>query len=246
MFASLCYEKTLLTGFLFFLSVIACAQNDSIEVLIDTIHVRGFVFDKFDRPMVNVKVRAEHEIEYTRTTKSGFFELKGIRNNSHIYFNTDTLSDILFNNTSRFIIYHLTEPINRLSSYPDKIFITAKRTLPKQPIKKKEIKFIGFPNYDRGGTYPGGIAKFYKFIVDSLKYPEKAIKNNIEGAVGIQFDVSKTGALSNFKIIKDIGYDCAEALITVLKKSKKWNPGLGGGRPTIRKYYIEIPFKLTD
>lgn len=86
---------------------------------------------------------------------------------------------------------------------------------------------------------------FYKYIQDSLKYPENAIKNNIEGTVGIQFDVTTTGQLINFKVIKDIYYGCAEAVIKVLKESKKWHPGFLG-RLSFFSYYLEIPFKLVD
>lgn len=237
-------KRILLIVLLFVFASTVFAQNDTVEVSIDTIHVKGFVFDRLDKPIANVKISAD-KIN-VQTSKNGYFELKGIKNNSHISFSTDTISDVLFNNTNRFIIYHLIEPTVSLHPYPDKVIITAKREIPKQLKKERVIISYGFPNYDRGGTYPGGMAKFYKYVTDSLKYPEKAIKNNIEGSVGIEFNVSQTGTLSNFKIIKDIGYDCATAVITVLKKSKKWNPGISAGRATIRKFYIEIPFKLTD
>lgn len=237
-------KRILLVALIFVFASTVFAQNDTVEVSIDTIHVRGFVFDRLDKPLANVKISADKV--NVQTSKNGYFELKGIKNNSHISFSTDTVSDILFNNTSRFVIYHLVEPIVSLQPYSDKVIITAKREIPQQFIKEKVIISYGFPNYDRGGTYPGGMAKFYKYITDSLKYPEKAIKNNIEGSVEIEFDISKNGTLFNFKVIKDIGYDCAEAVITVLKKSKKWNPGISSGRATIRKFYLEIPFKLTD
>jgi TonB family protein len=237
-------KRILLIVFLLYFASTSFAQNDSVEVAVDTINISGYVLDRFDKPLANVKINTEYAS--ATTSKTGYFELKGAKNNSHISFYTDSLSDILFNNTSRFLIYHLAEPTVKLSSYPDKIAIEAKRENPKQLIKKKTIIFNGWPNYDRGGTYPGGAQKFYNFIKENLKYPEKAIANNIEGTVGIAFDITKTGHLANFKIIKDIGYDCADALIAVLKKSKKWNPGISGGKPTIRKLYIEIPFKLTD
>lgn len=88
--------------------------------------------------------------------------------------------------------------------------------------------------------------KFYKYIQDNLTYPDKAVKNNIEGIVGIELNVTKTGQLDNFKIIKGIGYDTSFALIEVLKKCKKWNPALCNGKPIILKFYIEVPFKLLD
>jgi hypothetical protein len=221
------------------------AKVDSIEVEIDTIHVRGFVFDKFDKPMADVKVGSERFS--TKTTKNGFFELKGIDKKSLIYFETDTLTRYHIVNESRFIIYHLTKVTNMLSPHSSGLSILAKRELPRVLIKRK-IPDIYCYNILRESLpqYPGGMPKFYQYIQENLVYPEKAIKNNIEGTVGIQFDVTTTGQLANFKIIKDIYYGCAEALVEVLKKSKKWNPGMIGGKPSINPYYIEIPFKLID
>ncbi len=37
---------------------------------------------------------------------------------------------------------------------------------------------------------------------DNLKYPTGAVKNKIEGNVGVQFEVTSSGQLSNFNIVK--------------------------------------------
>lgn len=239
-------KRILLVAFVLVFAQIAFAQNqkDSVDVLIDTIHVRGYVFDRYDNPLGNVSVSSDKL--NVRTTKDGYFELKGIANKSHIFLVSDTLCDIIYDNDSRYIIFHLTTHISKLSVKENNLIIKAHRDKPKLLIKRRAPLVYNYPNYDRGGTYPGGMQKFYTFISDNLKYPEKARINNIEGTVGIDFEITKSGSLDNFKIVKDIGYDCSSAIITILKKSKKWNPGMCNGKPIITRCYIEIPFKLTD
>lgn len=240
-------KKILLSiSFLTALTTSIFAQSELDSILIDTINIRGYVFDQRNRPFAGVKVSTGST--QIKTNLNGFFELKGIRSNSPIHFRTDSLSDILFKNTSRFIIYRLINLANHITTYDNNIEIEAKRTREKNtvPLKDGKLEYPGFVNSQHPATYPGGMAKFYKYIQDNLRYPKKAIDNNMEGIVGVEFDVTTTGRLANFKIIKDIDYDCSTALIEVLKKSRSWNPGMTGGRPITKKIYIEIPFKLTD
>jgi hypothetical protein len=53
--------------------------------------------------------------------------------------------------------------------------------------------------------------------VVTLKYPEKAIENNISGEVIVELDQDKNGILSNPVVIKGIGYGCDEEALRVVK-----------------------------
>ncbi|KQC00147.1 TonB family protein [Pedobacter sp. Hv1] len=220
-------------------------SNDSVEVDIDTIHVRGFVYDKLGKPIKDVKISTN--LLSTMTTENGYFELKGIQKGRPIAFVKDSLSSFLYSNSSRFIIYNLVPlPTRLLMAYDHKMSIEAKRITPRRLIKKKTIDHAIFITYETLESYPGGIQTFYNYIQNNLRYPEKAIINNIEGMVVIEFDVTTTGTINNIKIIKDIGYGCADEVVKVLKTSKKWNPALINAIPLKRKISIEIPFKLID
>ena len=43
--------------------------------------------------------------------------------------------------------------------------------------------------------YPGGFAKFYKYISKNLKYPRTAKRNGVSGKVYVQFSVNSNGEL---------------------------------------------------
>ena len=89
------------------------------------------------------------------------------------------------------------------------------------------------------------LQKFYDFINNNILYPEKAIKNNIEGMVTVEFTIDTSGNYKDFIVIRDIGYGCSEEVLKVIKKSKKWNSALNGTLVN-QRVSLEVPFKLLD
>lgn len=68
-----------------------------------------------------------------------------------------------------------------------------------------------------------------EFIRTCLQYPEEAIKNKIEGAVAIEYNVDVFGKVTEAKIKHGIGYGCDEEairLVKLLKYEKKKYQGL--------------------
>lgn len=53
-----------------------------------------------------------------------------------------------------------------------------------------------------------------------IEYPEKAIQNNIEGIVKIQFIIDEEGETSNFTVVEGIGYGCEESVIHAIQESQ--------------------------
>ncbi|MEJ5993525.1 TonB family protein [Pedobacter sp. Du54] len=94
-------------------------------------------------------------------------------------------------------------------------------------------------------TYPGGIAKLYAFLGNTIRYPITASENNIQGTLYIAFTVEKDGALNDVKIEgRKLGYGLEDEAIRVVKMSKKWNPGMQNGKPVRVKYNIPIKFTM--
>ena len=96
------------------------------------------------------------------------------------------------------VIYLPSLKINEIAP-GDSIIVQTKRKHPKIQYTfhvKNEIVF------DDGGDaalpeYPGGIEKFKNYIRQQLTYPEKAIENNIEGTVEIEFTIGLDGGIKN-------------------------------------------------
>ena len=77
-------------------------------------------------------------------------------------------------------------------------------------------------------TFNGGLKKFYEFIAQNYKTPEG---ENISGKIIVSFIVEKDGSLTDFMVVKDIGYGTGKEAIRVLKKCPKWNPAKQNGVP---------------
>ncbi len=94
--------------------------------------------------------------------------------------------------------------------------------------------------------YPGGIAAFYQFIGERIKYPNSAARLGVEGRVYVEFIVGKDGALRDIRVVKGIGAGCDEEAERVMKMVPKFNPGKQRGRPVHVKMVLPIYFKLME
>ena len=90
----------------------------------------------------------------------------------------------------------------------------------------------------------GGVAAFYAFITENLKYPKMAVKGGIEGKVFVQFVVEKDGSVSQIEVIKGIGWGCDEEAKRVLAMAPGWHPAKQRGMPVRMKKIIPINFQL--
>ena len=94
-------------------------------------------------------------------------------------------------------------------------------------------------------TYPGGIQKFYEFLGSNIKYPELAVKNNVQETVYLAFIIEKNGSVSDIKVDGEkIGYGLEEEAVRVMKLSKSWNPGLADKKPVRVKYHLPVKFSM--
>jgi beta-lactamase regulating signal transducer with metallopeptidase domain len=88
--------------------------------------------------------------------------------------------------------------------------------------------------------YPGGIGEFYKFVGDTFKISKEAYANKLQGKVYVTFIVEKDGSLSDFKILRDIGFGTGEEVIRVLKQCPNWIPGKMNEEPVRTMYSLPI------
>lgn len=97
---------------------------------------------------------------------------------------------------------------------------------------------------EENAQFPGGNAAWNKFLKDNLKYPRKAQRMNIEGAVFLTFVVDKNGVLSDIQVTRPLGGGCDEEAVRVLKASPRWQPGKQRGVPVKSRMNLRILFKL--
>jgi len=91
-----------------------------------------------------------------------------------------------------------------------------------------------------------GMDAFRKWIADNYQYPAGAIDAGVKGTVTVSFVVERNGELTDIKVLKDLSYGTGQAAINLLKKAKKWNPGIQNGRPVRVAYTLPIRLDLTQ
>ncbi|MBF4488234.1 M56 family metallopeptidase [Flavobacterium sp. CSZ] len=122
--------------------------------------------------------------------------------------------------------------------------VKMERDQDKESLVKSESEIQSNNSIEKQPEFPGGMPAFYKFIGKNFKIPEEASKNKIQGKIVIEFMVEKDGTLSEFKILKDLGYGIGEEAIKILKLSPAWNPGSEMGKP-VRVLYT-LPITIQD
>lgn len=93
-------------------------------------------------------------------------------------------------------------------------------------------------------SFPGGTSAMYKFLNKKLKYPRLARENEVQGKVYIQFVVGVDGSLSNFKLMRGLGYGCDEEALRIAKLMPKWLAGEQGGQKVAVVYTLTVNFKF--
>lgn len=91
---------------------------------------------------------------------------------------------------------------------------------------------------NRGSVPFGGYRKFYRYIQDSLRYPQDAREQGLEGETKLSFYVNKAGRPSHIRVVKWINYSCNREAIRLLSEGPAWNY-IGDSTS-----YVVIPFHL--
>lgn len=125
---------------------------------------------------------------------------------------------------------------------------------PQRTIQKSEKLYVApfdtskrvYEQVDQMPAYPGGHEAMVKFLVENVKYPEDALKKNIQGTVFVSFIVRNTGKITDVKVLKGIGSGCDEEAVRVVKLMPAWTPGKMKDKPVDVIFNLPIRFALGE
>jgi protein TonB len=92
--------------------------------------------------------------------------------------------------------------------------------------------------------FPGGDLALRKFLANSVKYPEIAQENGVQGKVFINFVVDTNGGISNVKVARGVDPSLDKEAMRVVKSMPKWIPGKQGGQAVRVSFTVPINFVL--
>ncbi|MGI9543923.1 MAG: TonB family protein [Cyclobacteriaceae bacterium] len=92
--------------------------------------------------------------------------------------------------------------------------------------------------------YPITSEAYYKtYLKHNLKYPARALRNNIAGTVIVAFTVEVDGSLTNQRVSQSLGYGCDKEAIRLLTEGPDWQPALVNGEPVPKEAILLVSFK---
>ncbi len=111
-------------------------------------------------------------------------------------------------------------------------------------IAKIEEEMYGLEDVEVLPEYPGGQDELINYLVNEIKYPEAAKKEEIEGKVFIKFKVAKTGEVEDARVVEPVNELLDAEALRVISEMPDWTPGQIGGKAVNVEYVIPINFKL--
>ena len=106
---------------------------------------------------------------------------------------------------------------------------------------------LPFKPYYEAPDFPGGKMNFARQLVSTLKYPQEARQQGIQGRVILQFVIDVEGRITNPEVLVSVHPLLDEAALNMIKKvSKKsmWTPAKIEGESIPTNCVIPVPFRL--
>ncbi len=89
-------------------------------------------------------------------------------------------------------------------------------------------------------TPVGGLPAFMKWIAENYNFPQQALDQGVSGVIEVSFVVEKDGSLTDIAVKRDMKFGTGDAAINLLKKAKKWKPGVQNGLKVRVAYTLPI------
>jgi protein TonB len=105
-------------------------------------------------------------------------------------------------------------------------------------------KPVPFYSLEETPHFPGGDDQLISYFASTVKYPQIALRANVEGKVFVEFVITKDGNITNARIVKGIGAGCDDEALRVVRAMPAWTPGKQNGRAVPVIMSIPIAFKI--
>ncbi|MCM1066441.1 MAG: M56 family metallopeptidase [Muribaculaceae bacterium] len=118
---------------------------------------------------------------------------------------------------------------------------TAEPSEPKA-VAPKDNKRADLP--DKFPSFPGGEAELFHYISQNIRYPEDAVKGDLQGRVAVAFTITKDGSIAAAKIVKSVAPSLDAEALRVVNSMPRWTPASKDGKPVDCTYTLPVSFKL--
>ena len=106
----------------------------------------------------------------------------------------------------------------------------------------KTVEPVAFQVVEEMPRFLGG--NIAQYLAKVIKYPVRAMEKGIEGQVFVSFVVSKTGEVTQVKVIKSVSEELDKEAIRVVSQMPAWSPGKQRGKTVDVEYTLPIEFMI--
>lgn len=115
---------------------------------------------------------------------------------------------------------------------------------PEKPKPVEENKVYNLANVEQKPSFKGGDAALFKWLNEHIQYPAAAAEDGASGTVQVSFVVSKSGKVTNVKVVRGKHPALDKEAMRVVKEMPAWNPGRQNGQPVDVNYILPVKFTL--
>ncbi len=96
--------------------------------------------------------------------------------------------------------------------------------------------------------FVGGDKALTSYLKENLIYPERAVKDSIEGYFKIAIAIDDRGRpiFSDFIITMENCEECENEALRLINKMPRWTPKMVNDKPTFSSSYVTIVFELQE
>ncbi len=98
-------------------------------------------------------------------------------------------------------------------------------------------------NYSPAHFY-GGPDALNTYLKKTLRYPQSAIDQSIQGRVRIRFLVNETGELSHLEVVRGTSLGCDSAAFQLVSRMPRWVPATYMERPVPSVQEMPLTFRI--
>lgn len=110
-------------------------------------------------------------------------------------------------------------------------------------VQEKDNRDV-FVAVETQAEYPGGMEALMHYLMNNIRYPEEAYKNDIQGRVIIKFVIEKDGAVTNAEVVKGVAPELDQEALRVVSSLPKWIPAKVGGKDVASYFTLPVNFRL--
>jgi TonB family protein len=116
------------------------------------------------------------------------------------------------------------------------------QTLPPPPDSTRNYRYV-----ETMPVFPGGPTALFKLLTDSLQYPPKALRDQVQGKGFVSFVVNPEGRVADIAVKQGVRADLDAEALRLAQRLKRiqWQPGTQNNRPVSVSYTVPLTFKLS-